>query len=103
MVTAAWTAAALIGIYRQHCWVTDVLFVGNYAITEGIVTELVPISAATQSSEGFTVDGKHFSYSGLAVAPGFLNSKSYGGLVHEGLHVRISHSGDLILRIEVAR
>jgi hypothetical protein len=55
------------------------------------------------SEESFTVEGHRFSYSDYIVTSGFHNTASHGGPIREGLHVRVTYSGNLILRLEVAQ
>jgi hypothetical protein len=55
------------------------------------------------SMETFKVQGQSFSYSDFVVVPGFHNATSHGGPIRDGLNVRVTHVGDVILKIEVAQ
>jgi hypothetical protein len=75
----------------------------DYAIAtvEGPVTDFRPMPYGGHQEECFTVQAKSFCYSDYVVTPGFHNTTSHGGPIREGLQVRISYSGDMILRLEV--
>ena len=51
--------------------------------------------------ESFAVGGHRFSYSDYVVTSGFHNTASHGGPIHDGLDVRVSYLGNLILRLEI--
>jgi hypothetical protein len=76
---------------------------GQYSVVEGPVTDFVPMPYEGQSQENFAVNGHRFSYSDYSMTAGLRNAASHGGPIREGLYVRISYSGNLILRLEVAQ
>lgn len=72
------------------------------SIAEGPVTNFIPMPYTGHSMESFTLNGHRFSYSDYVVTSGFHNTISHGGPIHEGLYVRITYSGNSILRLEIA-
>ena len=58
---------------------------------------------AGHSDESFVVGGRRFSYSDFVVTSGFHNAASHGGPIREGLYVRVTYLGNLILRLEIAQ
>jgi len=75
---------------------------GRYSIVEGPVTDFVPMPNEGHSYESFTVQGRRFTYSDYEVTSGFHNSTSHGGPIRQGLYVRVTYMGNLILRLQVA-
>ncbi len=53
--------------------------------------------------ESFIVDGQRFTYSDFVGTAGFNHTRSQGGPIHNGIHVRIHHVGNEIARWEIAR
>jgi hypothetical protein len=81
---------------------------GSYQIAEGQVTKFDPMPYDGHKNECFSVEEKRFCYSDYGAHPGFHNTASHGGPIRSGLQVRIafmpvSHRGNIILRLEVAR
>jgi len=68
---------------------------------EGRVTGFVPPRYKGQSAESFVVGDQRFAYSDDVVTAGFHNSSSHGDPIHEGLYVRVTYLGNLIVRLEV--
>lgn len=66
------------------------------------MTDFVPQPCNGKGMERFEVQGRIFEYSDYRVTPGFRTSVCNGGPIREGLRIRVSHSGNLILRLEVA-
>lgn len=76
---------------------------GNYRLVEGTVSDFVPMPYSGHQDECFTVKQERFCYSDFNLAPGFHQSASHGGPIHEGLQVRIGYRGGSILRLEIPR
>jgi hypothetical protein len=76
---------------------------GNCGVVTGEVTQFHPMPETGHDKESFVVDGRRFEYSDFIVSPGFNNTSSHGGPIREGLKVRIHHSGNDILRLEIAK
>ena len=72
-----------------------------YQIVEGQVTDFKPMPYEGHTEECFSVQQQRFCYSDYEISPGFHQSASHGGPIHEGLPVRIAYSGGVILRLQV--
>ncbi len=96
-------ALALPSTLLEYQRAASDLRAGRYSVVEGPVTEFVPMPYEGHARESFTVNGHRFSYSDYVMTAGFRNTASRGGPIREGLYVRISYSGNLILRLEVAQ
>lgn len=97
-----WTVATFVSTYTQYHTAASDLSNGRYEVVEGPVTNFVPMPSEGGSLESFVVGGRRFSYKDSA-APGFHTTARHGGPIREGLYVRVTYSGDLILRLEIAR
>lgn len=79
---------------------------GNYDITEGVVMNLVPAedrydpTIKALPKETFSVGEKTFSYHHRIQCWCYNQTAIKGGLIHEGLYVRISSLDGDIIRIE---
>jgi hypothetical protein len=96
-------AALLPGTLAEYQRATSDLREGRYSVVEGPVSDFMPMPYEGHAQESFTVNGHRFSYSDYIMTAGFRNTASHGGPIREGLYVRISYSGNLILRLEVAQ
>jgi len=98
-----WTGAVFGTTFQEYETVKAVFGAGRYSVAEGPVTNFVPMPYTGHAEESFTVNGHRFSYSDYVVTQGFNNTASHGGPIREGLYVRITYYGNLILRLEVAQ
>jgi hypothetical protein len=99
-----WTVGTFLGTYSPYYTAMSCLNAGNCPVVEGTVTNFIPMPYRGHKDESFTVNGRRFSYSEYDdVTPGFHNAASHGGPIHQGLYVRITYSGNMILRLEVAQ
>jgi len=96
-----WTAIAFTTTYLQYWMITSALNEGRYSIVEGRVINFVPMPYEGHADESFSVGSQRFTYSDYEVTSGFHNSASHGGPIREGLYVRVTYVGNLILRLEV--
>ena len=94
----AWTSMILFGTVQDYVEARDRLRSGDYSIVEGTVEQF----RKTREMESFVVNGKFFQYSDSWATSGFNNTTSSGGPMKNGLHVRIAHPANLILRLEIA-
>jgi hypothetical protein len=98
-----WTIASFVGTYQQYRNASSCLRDASCPTVEGPVTEFIPTPYSGHSMESFAVDGHRFSYSDYVVTPGFHSTASHGGPIREGLYVRITYAGNVILRLETAQ
>jgi predicted PurR-regulated permease PerM len=70
---------------------------------EGTVTNFSPMPYSGHVDESFEVNGHKFSFSDFAITAGFNNTKSHGGPIDEGVHVRIWYIKNKIARLEIAK
>lgn len=97
-----WTITSFLATYYEHNKAISDLRKGHFSVVEGRVSDFVPMPYTGHSQESFSVSRQRFSYSDFIVTSGFHNTASHGGPIREGLYVRVSHSGNLILRLELA-
>lgn len=94
-----WTAVTFGITYNEYRAATTALKEGRYSIAEGPLANFV----SGPKQESFAVGDRSFSYSDNIVTAGFRHTASHGGPIHEGLYVRVTYVGNLILRLEIAR
>jgi hypothetical protein len=102
-----WTVAAFADAHNRNRRISNALEGGRSQIVEGFVTNYVPMPESGHSPTGparesFTVGGASFSYTDFSLTGGFRNTASHGGPIREGLYVRVTYIGKMILRLEVA-
>jgi hypothetical protein len=73
----------------------------EYKVVEGRVTQFVAAPFSGHEDERFCVQEECFSYSDYVITGGFNTTSAHGGPIHEGLLVRISYVGGIIVKIEV--
>jgi LPXTG-motif cell wall-anchored protein len=98
-----WTIGAFIRGYQEIGTALEAANTGTAQIVEGPVTNFVPAPATGHANESFCVSNACFSYSDYVVTPGFNQTSSHGGPIHEGLNVRITYVGNTILKLEVSK
>jgi hypothetical protein len=94
-----WTVMTFGITYREYRAAATALKEGRYLVAEGLVENFV----SGPKQESFTVGNRSFSYADSVVTAGFRHTASHGGPVHEGLYVRVTYVGNLILRLEIAQ
>jgi hypothetical protein len=97
-----WTTIAFIITYSEYRYLLKARLDGTATVTEGIITNFLPMPYNGHALEKFTVSGVNYSYSDYVVTAGFNNTKSHGGPLDEGKRVRITHIGNVIIKLEVA-
>jgi hypothetical protein len=93
-----WTVMIFGITYNEYRAAATALKEGQYSIAEGPVANFV----SGPKQESFTVGNRSFSYSDSIVTAGFRQTASHGGPIHEGLYVRLTYVGNLIVRLEIA-
>ena len=72
------------------------------AFVEGCLQGFHPMPHSGHDSERLLIAGRRFSYSDFdESSPAFNNTEAYGGPIHADSSVRIWHSGNSIIRLEV--
>jgi hypothetical protein len=88
-----------IGTQREFRQVKKALETGDYQVSEGIVSNFVPMPPGGHAMESFRVGQDFFEYGGWSSIT--FNSDWNKGGIHNGVQVRIAHRDGKILRIEV--
>ena len=86
--------------FAQYRQMKLALSSGDYQVTEGIVTDFVPMPPSGRPVESFRVGGSSFHYGSGWDSISF-NSGWNHGYIHNDAQVRITHKGIKILRVEV--
>jgi hypothetical protein len=73
----------------------------TYSVAVGRVTDFRPMPYEGHQDECFTDQPARFCYSDYEITSRFNKSASHGGPIREGLPVRVSYIGDVIMRLEV--
>jgi hypothetical protein len=91
---------SLVGGYSDYKTIRDALHRGEYRVVEGVVTRFVP---ATEwgATESFVVGDHRYEYSDAVVVAGYHRTSASGGVIRNGLHVRIADVDGGIARLEV--
>jgi hypothetical protein len=89
--------------YANYLAARKALISGDYAVVEGTVTGFAPAQNPREGNptERFTVAGQTFEYSDYFPTGGFNDTRAY--LIRNGIYVRVTHKGNTILRLEIAR
>jgi hypothetical protein len=98
-----WTLTSFIGTYRDYSFASGAIESGHASVAEGVVTDFVPMPVTGHATESFCVTGKCFRYSNYEITAGFNNTTSHGGPIREGLPVRVTYIGNVILKLEIPR
>ncbi len=86
----------------DHYRMTQALAAHETQIAEGTIQDYEFRLHDGHGFESFTVNGVRFHYSDFIPTGGYNRPASNGGVIREGLQVRIHHVGNTILRLEVA-
>lgn len=94
-----WTSVSFIATYRDFAKASTAQKEGRARVVEGLVTDF----KSMPKRESFCVQSQCFQYSDYIITAGFNNMSSHGGPIKAGLPVRITYSGNTILKLEVAQ
>jgi hypothetical protein len=79
---------------------------GDVTVVEGQVEDFeasnLGLSAGPKRPECFSVDGHRYCYEFNPISVGFHQTNDIDGPIRNGLHVRVSSVGDVIVRLEIA-
>ena len=96
----AFSLVLLTGRYAEFHQAKKALQTRNYQVAEGTVVDFVPMPPGGHSIERFKVGQTSFQY-GSGWGSIVFNSEWNHGYIHNGAAVRITHTGEDILRVEV--
>lgn len=99
--STVWTAW-LLWTLSGHFSTMQELASNRIAVTEGPVENYTFEMHDGHGFEAFTVNGLRFHYSDFLSTGGYNRPASQGGVIREGLRVRIAHRGNTIAKLEVA-
>jgi hypothetical protein len=91
-----------MGSYFRDRSLREALGSGRAQVAEGRVTDFTPMSDFGNKTESFRVGDHRFAYSDYVETGGFNNTSTHGGPVREGLQVRVTYVGKVIVRLEIA-
>lgn len=100
-LSLAWTGWLLWAL-AGHFSTMRALELRQIQVTEGQVDNYTFEMHDGHGFEAFEVGGTRFHYSDFLATGGYNRPASQGGLIREGLRVRISHRGNTIAKLEVA-
>ncbi|CDI03843.1 putative Membrane protein [Candidatus Competibacter denitrificans Run_A_D11] len=98
-----WTFSAFYSTYGEYAYLIDSVKKGYVERVEGKVENFKPMPLGGHKMERFCVQSTCFRYSEGIVTNGFNNSNANGGPIKEGLLVRITHVGDVIVKLEILK
>ena len=98
-----WTGIAFVGTGGAYLRARAARSAGGFQVVEGEVEQFLPQPYSGHAYESFKVAGVPFHYSDYVVTAGYHQSRSHGGVIEPGLHVRIGYLKDDILKLEVCR
>lgn len=98
-----WTIDAFYSTYSEYLYLIDSVKKGYVEIVEGSVNNFEPMPLGGHKKEKFCVQNTCFQYSDFNVTNGFNNATVNGGPIKEGLLVRVSYVGDVIVKLEILK
>jgi hypothetical protein len=101
ILSMIWVIAVFQGSYGDYRRLRRAILSGEYEIVEGTVTNFVPGDTGDHRPETFSVGGRQFSYRAAEVTAGYNRTQPHGGLIREGVRVRIAAVGGEIGRLEI--
>jgi hypothetical protein len=101
VATIAIASKMLFGSFQTQRELRSELNLGRVGVVEGTVVQFSPAPYSGHVDEKFCVRERCFRYSDYALTGGFNRTSSHGGPIREGLPVRISYVGDVIVRVEI--
>jgi hypothetical protein len=98
-----WTALAFGSTYGSYYELRAAAIGGDCRVEEGIVTKFrPPADAGGKGRENFCVAETCFAYAQYTAYAGFHNTSAHGGPLRDGLHVRVTHVGNAIVKLQIA-
>ncbi len=95
-------SVSFIGTFTDYVYHSQKMKNNETLYVEGIVTNFKPMPTGGRSEETFTVSGVSFSFANLPMS-GYNVVKYKGGVIKNGLYVKIWYVDNNILRLELVR
>jgi hypothetical protein len=86
--------------YLEHHNAQRAFATKTYSVTEGVVSDFIPMPPGGHSTESFVVNSVHFEY-GSGWGSTAFNSDWNKGFIHNGVEARITYVGKDIIKVEV--
>ena len=94
---------SFVDAYQRYTSISNAISTNNVCVVEGAVSNFKPMPITGHAMERFCVSGKCFEYSDFVRNGGFNNTMAHGGPIQDGLQVRVTYFGNVILKLEIAR
>ena len=99
-----WTLLVFVSTYGSYYELNRATNNGESRVEEGIVTRFrPPADSGGKGREQFCVAASCFAYAQYVAYGGFHDTSAHGGPIREGLHVRVTHVRNAIVKLEIAR
>ncbi len=98
-----WTFSSFLVTYREYSAASSAAHEDRARVVEGVVTHFIPMPGTGHAMESFCVSDACFNYSDYVMTAGFNTTSSHGGPIREGLPVRVTYIGNIILKLEVPK
>lgn len=101
---ALWMQLSTLSLYSQYSAMDKAVKTGRVSVIEGKVVHFKPMAYMGHQPERFCISDSEtcFSYSDFVVTPGFNQTSVSGGPIHNGLPIRVTYTGNTIVKLEVA-
>ncbi|MGH9547215.1 MAG: hypothetical protein ACRD23_18565 [Terriglobales bacterium] len=89
-----------ISMYWEYRSARKAFEIHPYSVSEGVVSDFIPMPPGGHSTESFVVNGVRFEY-GSGWGSTTFNSEWNKGFIHNGVEARITYLGKGIIKVEV--
>ncbi|MEO8286364.1 MAG: hypothetical protein ABI670_07980 [Chloroflexota bacterium] len=83
------TVVVTTSLLSAHSQAIDALQTGTASVTEGQVISVITMAGG--KAQSFTVSGVRFTYSEYSESVGYHHTTTHGGVINEGIYVRIHY------------
>jgi hypothetical protein len=93
---------SFLSMYWEYRSARKAFEIHSYSVSEGVVTDFIPMPPGGHSTESFKVNGVRFEY-GSGWGSTMFNSEWNKGFIHNGVEARITYVAKDIIKVEVKR
>ena len=93
-------AGFFASMYLEYRHIQKAFTEHSYSVSEGVVSDFIPMPPKGHGTESFVVNGVHFEY-GSGWGSTTFNSEWNKGFIHNGVEARITYVGTEIIKVEV--